>query len=60
MDKEPNSSDMVLQLFGERQRFTNKSAHTLSKGAVKPLDVLGAFAMAVMAVAKDDGLVGSP
>lgn len=48
---------MVLLFLGERQRFANESAYALSKGAVKAFDMLGALAVAVVTVTKDDALI---
>lgn len=60
MDKEPDRGNMVLQFFGERERFANESAYSLSERAVEALERLSAFTIAVMPIAEDNGLVGSP
>jgi hypothetical protein len=58
VDKEPNSSDMIVKFLGERQGFTNKPTCALTQRAVKAFDILSAFPVAVMLTIKDNCLTG--
>ena len=41
MNKEPNGADMILQLLGKGECFSNQSADPLPDGAIKALDITG-------------------
>ena len=41
MDKIPNRTDMISQLFRERQRFADQTGTALAKGVVEALDAVG-------------------
>jgi hypothetical protein len=36
-----NGTDVVHQLFGERQRFADQTGHTLPQRIIEALDVIG-------------------
>lgn len=45
MDKQPNGSNMVAELFGEGQCFPYQSAHPLAHRIVEPLNIAGFAAL---------------
>ncbi len=56
MHESPDSPDVVLQLFRERQRAADKTRNPLSKGAVEALDVVcsaAALAHSLMAFTRE-------
>lgn len=41
VDKKPQGTDVILKLLGKRQGFAHEASTTLSKGVVKPLNMVG-------------------
>ena len=41
VDKEPESADVILELFGKRQGFAHKASATLTKSVIEALNVVG-------------------
>ena len=63
MNKEPNGADMILQLLGKGECFSNQSADPLPDGAIKALDITGLagfFVNWTMSFAGNDSLIGFP
>ncbi len=63
MNEEPNSADMILQLLGKGEGFSNQSADPLPDGAIKSLDIIGLaglFTNWTMSFAGNDGLISLP
>lgn len=63
MDEEPDSTEVVIKLFGEGKGFTNQPRDTLSKGVIETLDVIGLttfFANVVECFGIEDSVVSFP
>ena len=41
VDKKPEGTDMVLELFGKRQSFTHESSTALAKGVIEAFNMVG-------------------
>ena len=41
MNKIPDSSDLIIQIFGKREGFPNQAGNPLPKRAIESLDMIG-------------------
>lgn len=63
MNKQPDGTTLILDVFREGQCFPNQAADTLPEGGVHPLNVRGAagcFAAWTVAFAGQDSGIGGP
>ena len=51
VDEIPNSPNMVFQLFGEREGFTNKARYSLAHCAIKAFNVIGFACFLTLSIA---------
>jgi hypothetical protein len=61
MKEQPNGPDMIGELFGERQRFTDETTTTLAKSIIEALNMTGfasLFADSLMAFGGQNAGIG--